>query len=225
MVGANHPEFYGNGSSRSYGCVLVSPSSRGRINYQDRLLDIGSFSQLDRQIAKANSWPYNWPSTCSRLVVANGYSSDDFERLVPVFTLGDVLMCVAIARQSGEPSLSMIELFVLKSYFIFQVVQVFLVTTLTAAISASLTKILEDPWSVRNLLSESLPKASNFYVSYLVLQGLAMSATRVVHLPSLHRAVFASGKTPRMISTRWHRLKSIHWGSDFPLFANMGVIG
>ncbi|OBT96739.1 hypothetical protein VE01_04090 [Pseudogymnoascus verrucosus] len=130
----------------------------------------------------------------------------------------------AVARQSGVPSLSMIELFVLKSYFIFQVVQVFLVTTLTAAISASLTKIIENPLSVQNLLSESLPKASNFYVSYLILQGLAMSATRVVHLPSLHRAVFANGKTPRMMSTRWHRLKTIHWGSDFPLFANMGVI-
>ncbi|KFY77637.1 hypothetical protein V499_03032 [Pseudogymnoascus sp. VKM F-103] len=51
----------------------------------------------------------------------------------------------AVARQSGVPSLSMIELFVLKSYFIFQVVQVFLVTTLTAAISASLTKIIENP--------------------------------------------------------------------------------
>lgn len=119
----------------------------------------------------------------------------------------------------------MIELFVLKSYFVFQVVQVFLVTTLSAAISASLTKILEDPMSVQSLLSESLPKASNFYVSYLILQGLAMSATRVVHLPSLHRAVFANGKTPRMMSTRWHRLKRIHWGSDFPMFANMGVIG
>ncbi|OBT63937.1 hypothetical protein VE03_05927 [Pseudogymnoascus sp. 23342-1-I1] len=130
----------------------------------------------------------------------------------------------AIARQSGAPSNSMIELFVLKSYFIFQVVQVFLVTTLSAAISASLTQILEDPLSVRNLLSESLPKASNFYVSYLILQGLAMSATRIVHLPSLHRAVFAGGKTPRMMSTRWHRLKRIHWGSDFPMFANMGVI-
>ncbi|KFZ08124.1 hypothetical protein V502_09528 [Pseudogymnoascus sp. VKM F-4520 (FW-2644)] len=51
----------------------------------------------------------------------------------------------AIARQSGAPSLSMIELFVQKSYFVFQVVQVFLVTTLSAAISASLTQILEDP--------------------------------------------------------------------------------
>ncbi|KFY31430.1 hypothetical protein V493_01115 [Pseudogymnoascus sp. VKM F-4281 (FW-2241)] len=130
----------------------------------------------------------------------------------------------AIARQSGAPSNSMIELFVLKAYFVFQVVQVFLVTTLSAAISASITQILEDPLSVRNLLSESLPKASNFYVSYLILQGLAMSATRVVHLPSLHRAVFANGRTPRMISTRWHRLKRIHWGSDFPMFANMGVI-
>ena len=136
-----------------------------------------------------------------------------------------MLTSIAIARQSGAPSLSMIELFVLKSYFVFQVVQVFLVTTLSAAISASLTKILENPLSVRNLLSESLPKASNFYVSYLILQGLAMSATRVVHLPSLHRAVFAKGKTPRMMSTRWHRLKRIHWGSDFPMFANMGVIG
>ncbi|KFY40939.1 hypothetical protein V495_05162 [Pseudogymnoascus sp. VKM F-4514 (FW-929)] len=149
--------------------------------------------------------------------------------LLPAVALSLLMAAVpmilrAIARQSGVPSHSMIELFVLKRYFIFQVVQVFLVTTLSAAISDSLQSILEDPLSVRNLLSESLPKASNFYVSYLILQGLAMSATRVVHLPSLHRAVFAGGRTPRMMSTRWHRLKRVHWGTDFPLFANMGVI-
>lgn len=130
------------------------------------------------------------------------------------------------ARQAGVPSMSMIELFVQQSYFIFQVVQVFLITTLTSAASAALTNILENPASARSLLSQNLPKASNFYVSYFILQGLAMSATRIVHLSTLIRFhILKSPKNPAVVSKRWHRLRPTRWGSIYPVFTNMGVIG
>lgn len=123
------------------------------------------------------------------------------------------------------PTLAMVELFVQSSYFIFQVVQVFLVTTLTSAVSGAIGEIINDPMSAQVLLSENLPTSSNFYVSYLILQGLAMSATRVVHLPTLQMVLSSPLKSPRRISIRWHRLRRVYWGSVFPLFTNMGVIG
>lgn len=119
------------------------------------------------------------------------------------------------------------ELFTQNAYFIFQVVQVFLVTTLSSAASGAIESIIQDPISARVLLSQNLPKASNFYISYFILQGLAMSATRMAHLGSVIRHQFMghSGKTPRQMATRYHRLRRIHWGAVYPVFTNMGVIG
>jgi hypothetical protein len=120
-----------------------------------------------------------------------------------------------------------VELFVQNAYFLFQIVQVFLITTLTSAASAAITQILKDPMSARGLLSQNLPKASNFYISYFILQGLAMSATRIVHMGSVirHHFMGSSGRNPKLISARYHRLRKIHWGSVYPVFTNMGVIG
>ncbi len=133
----------------------------------------------------------------------------------------------ACARQAGIPTESRIELFVQSSYFVFQVVQVFLITTLTSAATAAITSIIKDPLSSRDLLSQNLPKASNFYISYFILQGLALSATRIVHLASIfrHQIMSHSGGNPRLISARYHRLRKIHWGAVYPVFTNMAVIG
>jgi calcium permeable stress-gated cation channel len=121
----------------------------------------------------------------------------------------------------------MIELFAQSAYFAFQVIQVFLVTTLTSAAEAALTKIIENPTSVRGLLSQNLPKASNFYTSYFLLQCLAVSANALVQFPSLIRfyVLQNSNKSPRIKYDRWHRLRRVHWSSRFPVFTNMGVIG
>jgi len=151
--------------------------------------------------------------------------------LLPAVALSCLMAIVpmimrACARQAGVATESRIELFVQNSYFIFQIVQVFLITTLTSAASAVFTQVLEDPLSARGLLSQNLPKASNFYISYFILQGLAMSATRIVHLASLfrHQLMSHSGGNPRLIAARYHRLRKIHWGSVYPVFTNMGVI-
>ncbi|PQE28208.1 hypothetical protein CJF30_00010913 [Rutstroemia sp. NJR-2017a BBW] len=131
----------------------------------------------------------------------------------------------ACARQAGIPSHSMIELYTQSGYFVFQVVQVFLVTTITSAASAAFEKILENPTSVRSLLSQNLPKASNFYVSYFILQGLAMSASRLLQIGSLIRhLIWQNEQNQRAMINKWHRIKIVHWGAIYPVFTNMGVI-
>lgn len=79
---------------------------------------------------------------------------------------------------------------------------------------------------IRSLLADNLPKASNFYISYFLLQGFFMSAVRIVHLGSLFRNVLlAHIGGPRLISRRYHYLRRMHWGTVYPIFTNMGVIG
>ena len=131
------------------------------------------------------------------------------------------------ARQMGLPSTARVELFTQNAHFCFQVVQVFLVTTITSAASAATTQIIQDPLSVKDLLAENLPKASNFYISYFLFQGLILSSGAVVQVIGflvfkLLRALF--DKTPRKLYQRWARLGGLSWGTVFPIFTNMGVI-
>lgn len=120
----------------------------------------------------------------------------------------------------------MIELFVQNAYFAFQVVQVFLITTITSAASGAVTAIIKDPMSVKDLLSENLPKSSNFYISYILMQCLAAGANALVHVFEIvrHHLMSKRLESPRMKFTVWHRVRRIHWGGVFPVFTNMGVI-
>lgn len=136
-------------------------------------------------------------------------------------------MIAECARARGVPTLSQIELFCQNSYFLFQIVQVFLITTLTSAASAAITQIIKDPLSARTLLSANLPKASNFYVSYFIVQGLAAAANRMVHVFDFfrHQILKKSSENPRFVMNKWKRLRRVHWGAHYPVYTNMAVIG
>jgi hypothetical protein len=107
------------------------------------------------------------------------------------------------------------------------VVNVFLVTTLTSAASAATAQIIQDPLSAKDLLAENLPKATNFYISYFLLQGLTTSSLAVVQIMSVLVfkliTTFFDG-SPRRLYSQWAALSAISWGNVFPIFTNMGVI-
>jgi hypothetical protein len=90
------------------------------------------------------------------------------------------------------------------------------------------SKIIEDPGTITSLLSTSLPKASNFYLSYIVLQGLGVFASMLVGLAGLvvtPLLVWLLGSTPRKIFLRWNRMAGVGWGQVFPIMTNFLVIG
>ncbi|PWY92255.1 DUF221-domain-containing protein [Aspergillus heteromorphus CBS 117.55] len=137
------------------------------------------------------------------------------------------IICRACARCAGVPSTSRVELFTQSAHFCFQVVQVFLVTTLTSAASAATAQIIQNPLSAKDLLAENLPKATNFYISYFLLQGLTMSSMALVQVASAVVFKFITtffDRTPRRLYRKWAALSGIGWGNVFPVFTNMGVI-
>src|SRR5579862_6719388 len=87
-----------------------------------------------------------------------------------------------MAKISGAPSLSQVELTVQNSYFAFQVVQVFLVATISSAASAAVPSILKNPSSAASLLATNLPLASNLYISYIIVQGLSISSSSLLQI-------------------------------------------
>lgn len=152
--------------------------------------------------------------------------------LLPVIMLSILMSLVPVimrfmGKVAGKATLSMVELRCHESFFWFQVIQVFIVTTLTSAASAAVPKILKDPGSLTTLLAQNLPLASNFYISYFILQGLIFSSGELLRIAGL--IVFNAlsrilDKTPRKMYNRWSSLSSIGWGSVFPLIELMTVI-
>ncbi|KAJ4333988.1 phosphate metabolism protein 7 [Ascochyta clinopodiicola] len=141
--------------------------------------------------------------------------------LVPIF-------CRLMAKLAGYVTWSQIELKTQSWYFVFQVVQVFLVATLSSAITSVINDILKQPGMVLNLLAENLPKASNFYISYFILLGLSSAAGTLLNIGGFVVVVLLGrilpGKTPRKIFEQLTKLSAPAWGSEFPKWCNLGVI-
>lgn len=103
----------------------------------------------------------------------------------------------------------------------------FLITTASSAASAVGAQIASDPGSVTTLLSENLPKASNFYISYFIVQGLGVSSKLVSNVVGFVIFTimykFLSG-TPRALYKKWANLSAVSWGSVLPVYTNIAVI-
>ena len=133
-----------------------------------------------------------------------------------------------MAKEGGMPSLARIELRTQNFYFTFQVIQVFLVTTLASAASKITTAIINSPTSAPALLAENLPAASNFYISYFIVQGLTIASGALLQIFGL--ILFkVLGKildsTPRKMYKRFSSLSGLGWGTLFPIYTNLVVIG
>ncbi|KAG6031267.1 hypothetical protein E4U41_007640 [Claviceps citrina] len=132
-------------------------------------------------------------------------------------------ICGAI---SGIPTTTRVELFVQNVYFAFQVVQVFLITTFTSAASSALGAILSDPLGAKDLLAANIPKASNFYLSYILIQCLLSGGMRLVQPFGLirHCILARVSAIPRTRYQRWLVLQQAYWGGVYPIYTTMGVI-
>jgi calcium permeable stress-gated cation channel len=133
-----------------------------------------------------------------------------------------------MAKLSGEVTLPAVELRCQHWYMAFQVVQVFLVTTFTSGASSVVAQIIKDPKSATDLLAQNLPKASNFYISYIIVQGLGIAAGNLLNIGALVMLTFVGkflDSSPRKLFKRYITLAGLGWGSLYPQFGNLGVIG
>lgn len=152
--------------------------------------------------------------------------------LLPSVALAILMSLVPVimrlcAKLSGEPSYSRIELFTQNSYFAFQVIQVFLITTVTSSASAVVDQIRQNPTAVTSILANSLPKASNFYISYFIVQGLTVASgviSQVVGFIIFNILYKYLAGTPRALYNKWANLSAISWGSTLPVYTNITVI-
>jgi hypothetical protein len=132
------------------------------------------------------------------------------------------------AKLGGAPTAAAVELWTQNAYFGFQVVQVFLVTTLASAASSSVQLVISQPTEAPNLLAKHLPDASNFYISYIVLQGLTFTSGALLGIAGLVIGKVLGkflDSSPRKIYSRWANLAGLSWGTMLPPLSLIAVIG
>jgi len=178
---------------------------------------VGAISQISylTQVAPFLSFINNCPKVILGVIT----------NLLPVILLSVLMALLPVilrfmGKFAGRATLSLIELHCHESYFWFQVIQVFLVTTMTSAASAAVPTIIKNPGSLTTLLAQNLPLAANFYISYFILQGLTFSSGALLQIVGLV-LFYVLGKvldtTPRKLYNRWSSLSSLGWGTVFPV--------
>ncbi|KAH0340249.1 DUF221-domain-containing protein, partial [Aureobasidium melanogenum] len=152
--------------------------------------------------------------------------------LLPTLLISAILALVPIicrftARKAGSITLAQIELRTQGWYFAFQVVQVFLITTFSSGASTVAKQIWNNPGQAPKLLADNLPTASTFYLSFFILQGVAVTASTIFQIvPFLIFNVLAPflDTTPRRKFERFVTLTGLSWGDTYPKFTLFAVI-
>jgi hypothetical protein len=113
-------------------------------------------------------------------------------------------------------------------YFAFLFVQVFLVVSISGGIFRVLGKIAEDVTSVPGTLATELPKASNYFFTYMILQALSTSSGQLLQIATLIMWFLLPKILDNTARQKWTRnttLPNIKWGSYFPVYTNFACIG
>lgn len=132
-----------------------------------------------------------------------------------------------LARFAGVLTLGQLEGYIQNYYFCFRVVQVFLVAALGSTATAVLAQIYSDPGNATTVLAKKLPGASNFYLSYFVVQGFTEAALVVLNLGGLLSRCLLSGifdDTPRKKARRRKECFQISSGTVLAACSSLLVI-
>ena len=98
---------------------------------------------------------------------------------------------------------------------------------MTSAAPAIIEAIAKNPGSITSILAENIPKASNVYIPYFIVQGLTIAAgviSQVVGFAIFTLVYKFLAKSPRAMYKKWSSLSAISWGSLLPVYTNIAVI-
>lgn len=192
-----------------------------------------ALSQLDRLIQE-NSWLGFLKANHNIENFANAIAG-----VLPAAILGLLLVLVPLilnflagirGAKTGTQKAEFVQFF----YFIFLFIQVFLVVSIASFFAASIDRFIDNIKtelgsvdSVLRLLATNLPRAANYFFSYMVLQALATSSGTLLQIVSL---LFWFVIGPMFDSTarnKWARntnLNNVEWGAFFPVYSNFACI-
>jgi len=127
---------------------------------------------------------------------------------------------IVIGKLEGLVSFSEVQMRAFSRYFLFQVLNVFLVTTIAGSIFDTMAIILDSPETVFEMLGNSLPRMSSFFITFVTIKttlGLGVELVRTMTLvqASLRYLLFPNA-TLRMSRSVFMGLRPIDDPGWFP---------
>lgn len=161
-----------------------------------------------------------------------------FAGLLPTVLLALLLYLLPLflellAEFKGVKTHALRDEFVQRFYFVFLYIQIFLVVSIASFFTASIGELaanvreLQRARDVLDMLSRNLPKAANYFFSYMILQSLsASSATLLQGGTLITRYVLGPllDSTPRAKWLRHTSPVSVRWSAVFPAYTNFACI-
>lgn len=132
--------------------------------------------------------------------------------------------------KTGAQKSEFVQLF----YFVFLFVQVFLIVSIASFFAASVDDLFENLASlsnvqtVLNILAKNLPKAANYFFSYMILQAMSTSSATLLQLGALFFWYVVARIMDTTARHKWSRntkLSEVQWGKFFPVYTNFACIG
>ncbi|KAK9859822.1 hypothetical protein WJX84_005942 [Apatococcus fuscideae] len=170
------------------------------------------YIQVNRlQHVPAIRWLITWP-------VLSGFFIAFLPTLVLRLFLWPVpyilsLMC----RFQGLMSFSKVDTAVIRKYFIFQVIVVFIATVISGSLANEIEELIHDPSQIITVLANGAPSQAVFFMSYLLLLALTVKPISLLRLPALVvfklRTAFSYSERSR---TRLWQNQHMNYGSDVP---------
>lgn len=125
----------------------------------------------------------------AQLAQASAFFAAVIALVQPLFIVGlqQLLppLFIAIGRAEGITAFSEVQMRAFSRYFLFQVINVFLVTTIAGSVFETIAIIIENPESAFEMLGNSLPKMSSFFITFITIKtflGLGFELVRVMSL-------------------------------------------
>ncbi|KAJ1974861.1 phosphate metabolism protein 7 [Dimargaris verticillata] len=152
--------------------------------------------------------------------------------ILPAIALAVLMMLLPmvlrfLCRFEGMIKRTDIELSVMHRYFFFQVVNVFLIVTLTKGALAAVRDIIDNPQSIAYSLAKTIPGANVFFITYIMLQALSGATKELLMVVPLIlkrlKAQFLASSPRNLVNV--YRLEELKWGTTTPKHTLIFVIG
>ncbi|KAJ5369096.1 uncharacterized protein N7496_008856 [Penicillium cataractarum] len=132
-----------------------------------------------------------------------------------------------LSKAQGLHTGMAIELTVQNYYFAFLFVQLFLVVTIASSFSTIIDNVT-NVTSWPELLATNIPRSSNYFFSYMILQAMSVSAGALVQIFGLISWFILAPIMDSTARKKWARttnLNQMQWGTFFPVYTTLASIG
>jgi hypothetical protein len=186
---------------------------------------IGSLSQI-KYLANVVSW-LRWVGTLPNwfLAVLQGVLPPV---LLAVVTAAVPLVIRLLANIEGLHSRQATENHVQIYYFAFLFIQGFLTISLSAGITTIAGELTDTIQAVPAVLAQNLPKACNYFFSYITINTSTAVVSTLIHVNQLLNFLILSPIFDRTARQKWMRGDNVglqKWGTFIPVFTNIACIG